>query len=173
MQHTEKVRDIRPNHTLCFLTRGNDVLMLKRVKQPHCGLWNGVGGKIETGESPLASCLREVSEETGFCLTTARFGGLLSWQQEDRTCGSIYLYTAPAPTDQPSASSEGILKWHPKEWVFSSSEVVQNIHIFGPPVLSHTHPKEYYFEYRHQTLTNFKVRPLPQWVNPVINVLQI
>ena len=52
-------------HTLCFLTRADQVLMLHRRKPPNQGLWNGVGGKIEAGETPLEGCLREVLEETG------------------------------------------------------------------------------------------------------------
>ena len=62
---------MRPTHTLCFLTRGDKVLMIKRRKPPHTGLWNGVGGKIESGEGPLAGCIREVDEETGFRLSAA------------------------------------------------------------------------------------------------------
>ena len=40
-------------YTLCFLTRGDDILMLKRNHAPNRGLWNGVGGKIGPGETPV------------------------------------------------------------------------------------------------------------------------
>ena len=52
--------------TVCFLFRNEDILMLLRNKPPNQGLWNGVGGHIELGESPYESCLREVKEEAGF-----------------------------------------------------------------------------------------------------------
>jgi 8-oxo-dGTP pyrophosphatase MutT (NUDIX family) len=52
--------------TVCFLTRGEQVLLLHRSSPPNRGLWNGVGGHIEPGERPLASALREVREETGY-----------------------------------------------------------------------------------------------------------
>ena len=44
--------------------------MLHRRRPPNQGLWNGVGGRIEAGEPPLAACLREVQEETGYRLAT-------------------------------------------------------------------------------------------------------
>jgi len=54
------------SYTLCFLTRGDHILMLHRRRPPNQGLWNRVGGRIEAGESPLTACLREVREETGY-----------------------------------------------------------------------------------------------------------
>jgi 8-oxo-dGTP diphosphatase len=45
-------------YTLCFLTREDRVLMLRRRRAPNQGLWNGVGGKIEAGETPRDRVLR-------------------------------------------------------------------------------------------------------------------
>ena len=56
------------NSTLCYVTRGNDVLMLHRVKKKNDinkDKWIGVGGKFEEGESPDRCLLREVQEESG------------------------------------------------------------------------------------------------------------
>ncbi|USK57773.1 NUDIX domain-containing protein (plasmid) [Cytobacillus solani] len=39
--------------------------MLNREKPPIMGVWNGVGGKIEKGETSDEGALREVFEETG------------------------------------------------------------------------------------------------------------
>ncbi|WP_396128043.1 NUDIX domain-containing protein [Exiguobacterium mexicanum] len=49
-------------YTLCLLKSGQDVLLLNRKKPPAMGLWNGVGGKIELGETVEASVCREVFE---------------------------------------------------------------------------------------------------------------
>lgn len=34
-------------HTLCFIKRNEEILMLNREYDPVKGLWNGVGGKIK------------------------------------------------------------------------------------------------------------------------------
>ncbi len=39
--------------------------MLNREYAPAKGLWNGVGGKIKSGETSLESVIREIKEETG------------------------------------------------------------------------------------------------------------
>ena len=50
------------NTTLCYITQGNQVLMLHRVKKENDlnhDKWIGVGGKCEEGESPEECLLRE------------------------------------------------------------------------------------------------------------------
>ncbi|WIV11516.1 NUDIX domain-containing protein [Proteiniborus sp. MB09-C3] len=41
------------------------ILMCKRRKNPYKGLYNLVGGKIESGEDGLSAAYRELEEETG------------------------------------------------------------------------------------------------------------
>lgn len=53
------------NQTLCFIRKDDEILMLNREKAPLQGLWNGVGGKMEENETPMACILREIEEETG------------------------------------------------------------------------------------------------------------
>ncbi len=33
-------------YTICFIRKGNKILLLNRNKKPNMGMWNGVGGKI-------------------------------------------------------------------------------------------------------------------------------
>lgn len=40
------------------------VLLVLRLRQPYAEFWNGCGGRIEEGESPLEAMVRETSEET-------------------------------------------------------------------------------------------------------------
>jgi len=56
---------------LCFLIYKNQVLLIKRApaKKVYPGKWDGIGGKIEPGETPLHACCREYLEETGLSLS--------------------------------------------------------------------------------------------------------
>ncbi len=155
-------------YTLCFLTRGDEVLMLHRQNPPNRGLWNGVGGHLEPGEAPRDGILREIFEETGYLIKTARFGGLLTWEGYETPPGGLFIYTAEAPTGEPTTCSEGRLAWKPRAWVLSSPEVVSNIHVFGPLVFGGASPQVYHFIYRDGQIQEYSIQPLPDdWALPV------
>ena len=67
------------NTTLCYITRGNQVLMLHRVKKENDlnhDKWIGIGGKCEEGESPEECLLREAWEVLRPCdLCVGHLGG--------------------------------------------------------------------------------------------------
>ena len=68
--------------TLCYVTRGNDVLMLHRVKKKNDinhDKWIGIGGKFENEESPDECLLREALEETGLTRTSWRCRGIVTF----------------------------------------------------------------------------------------------
>ena len=57
----------RPESVLVVLHDGQGrALMLERVSPP--GFWQSVTGSLEEGETPFATALREVAEETGIVL---------------------------------------------------------------------------------------------------------
>jgi 8-oxo-dGTP diphosphatase len=153
-------------YTLIFLTRGSQVLMLHRRNPPNQGLWNGVGGRLEPGETPLSGALREVREETGYDLPTAHFAGILTWEGHTETPGGLYIFTAPLPDADAVPLSplddEGELAWQPRSWVLSAPEVVNNIHCFGPHVFAGAPPQDYHFVYAPgDRILHWDIRPLP------------
>jgi 8-oxo-dGTP diphosphatase len=143
--------------------------MLLRDKPPNAGLWNGVGGRIKDGETPLESCLREVHEETGYRILRAHFGGILVWEGFEVPVGGLYIFTAEAPSgDLAPLEIEGELAWKPREWVVQAPEVVSNIHHFLPPVLAGEPPREYFFSYQNGHILRRAVRPLPEDVRRLL-----
>jgi 8-oxo-dGTP diphosphatase len=151
-------------YTLIFLTRAERILMLHRRRPPNQGLWNGIGGRIEPGESALAGALREVHEETGFQLDDLHFAGILTWDGFETPPGGLYIYTAEALEGDVVENGEGELAWKPRDWVFSDPGVVSNIHVFGPVVFNGSVPQEYYFEYRDGAILRYEFRELPAWL---------
>ncbi|KPA73712.1 hypothetical protein ABB37_09632 [Leptomonas pyrrhocoris] len=110
-------------YALCFLTRGDDVLLLNRLKSPFMGSWNGVGGKRDSQETPLECAHREV-EETEFAPQsyTVRSSGRMQWTEQGRLLGVLHLYlmelhAAPALARYPESTREGILAFRPLRWV--------------------------------------------------------
>lgn len=54
--------------------RGEDVLLIRRARPPHAGMWSIPGGKVKFGERLEETASRELAEETG---VTAEIAGLI------------------------------------------------------------------------------------------------
>ncbi len=54
--------------TLCILVKDTKVLLARKMKKIGAGLWNGYGGGIEPGETPIQAAVRELHEEAGINL---------------------------------------------------------------------------------------------------------
>lgn len=48
------------------------VLLVKRNKKPYKNCWNGIGGKIEDGETPIEAAIRECMEETNIVMNNPK-----------------------------------------------------------------------------------------------------
>ena len=106
------------NSTLCYITRGNDVLMLHRVKKKNDinhDKWIGIGGKFEGEESPDECILREAREETGLTLTSWRCRGVVTFLQEGGEGEYMYLFTADGFTGTLAECDGGDLEWISRE----------------------------------------------------------
>ncbi len=106
--------------TLCYLEHEGRVLMLHRITRKgdvHFGKYNGLGGKLDPGESPLECVLREVHEESGLRPGRVRFSGHIAFPAFDGTNDwSVFLYRAFEPAGELSADpAEGHLEWVPRE----------------------------------------------------------
>lgn len=105
--------------TLCYLEHGDRVLMIHRISRSgdvHFGKYNGLGGKLDPGESPLQCVLREVYEESGLRPRRVRFSGHIAFPAFDgHNDWSVFLYRAFEPEGTLSADPpEGRLEWVPR-----------------------------------------------------------
>jgi ADP-ribose pyrophosphatase YjhB (NUDIX family) len=51
--------------TLLFIRQGDKILLAMKKRGFGAGKWNGVGGKVQEGETYKAACVRECEEEIG------------------------------------------------------------------------------------------------------------
>ena len=109
------------NTSLCYITRGQDVLMLHRVKKQNDinkDKWIGIGGKFEENESPDECLLREVLEETGLTLTDWKCRGIVTFLS-DVGNEYMYLFTADGFTGELKECDEGDLQWVSRDFLYS------------------------------------------------------
>ena len=110
------------NSTLCYVLRGNDVLMLHRVKKKNDinkDKWIGIGGKFEEDESPDECLLREAMEETGLTLTSWQCRGIETFLNTDCDGEYMYLFTADGFEGELKVCDEGDLQWVSREFLDS------------------------------------------------------
>lgn len=147
-------------YNICFITRKRsnevEVLMLFRQKDPNRHKWNGIGGKIEKGETIDESMEREILEETGLKVKGMSFRGIVTWNET----GGMYVYRAEDAVGGLSACDEGELAWKPFQWVMEASDVVSNIKYYLKDILQDEPPQEFAC-YENEHLISVKKKPLP------------
>ena len=68
--------------SLCYIEKDAHYLMMNRNKRKddiHHGKWNGLGGKLTAGESPLEGIKREVLEESGLQIDAPTLKGIMTF----------------------------------------------------------------------------------------------
>ena len=108
------------NTTLCYITRGDQVLMLHRVKKEkdiNKDKWIGIGGKFEGEESPDECLLREAREETGLTLTSWQCRGVVTFLSDEYEGEFMYLFTADGFRGEIKECDEGDLQWISRDFL--------------------------------------------------------
>jgi 8-oxo-dGTP diphosphatase len=103
--------------TLCYVKKDAHTLMVHRIKKAndmHQGKWNGLGGKLEPGESPEECALRELYEETGLRVANPLLKGFITFPAfDDFEDWYVYVFIIRQFTGELIDSVEGTLRWVP------------------------------------------------------------
>jgi len=123
--------------TLCFITHGQDVLLLRGA--PTKRIWpnkyNGVGGHVEADEDILTSALREMKEETGLDVADVRLRGIINVDAGQETGILVFVFTARALGREVTPSREGMLEWIRQAQV-TTVDLVEDLPQLLPRVLA-------------------------------------
>lgn len=91
--------------------------MIHRIKKQndmHAGKWNGLGGKLEPGETPEECARREIWEESGLKVKNLHWKGFLTFPQfSNQEDWYAFVFVAEADQDEVIDSAEGQLRWIP------------------------------------------------------------
>ncbi|MFJ8353421.1 NUDIX hydrolase [Bacillus paramycoides] len=150
-------------YTICFIRKGDNILLLNRNKKPTMGMWNGVGGKIEDNETPYEGVIRETFEETGIQLQSVTYKGNVIFKEKDepRDSDGMYVFLADLPAglhiDTPLSTDEGILEWKSIDWILDGDNrgVVSNLQRYLPRLLKEENNLEHTFIYDNRNIVEY------------------
>lgn len=122
--------------TLCYVREGGRTLMLHRIKKAgdiHAGKWNGLGGKLELGETPEECALREIREESGLLARDPELRGFLTFPgfKDDEDWYAFVFVVRHFEGELLADSPEGELHWIPDQDL-RSLDLWEGDHIFLP-----------------------------------------
>ncbi len=124
--------------TLCFVTHGNDVLLL--LGGPHKRIWagryNGVGGHVEQGEDIYTAAMREVEEETGLQVRDLRLRGIVHADAGDPQVGILFfVFTGISDRRETAPCPDGTLEWWPTD-ALPAEKMAEDLPVLLPKVLA-------------------------------------
>lgn len=144
-------------YTVCFIKKGEQILLLNRHKKPVMGMWNGIGGKIKANETPYEGVIREAYEETGVQLDSVTYKGIVTFKNKDEdeidNTNGMYVFLATLPDkahfQTPLNTDEGILEWKLIDWIldYDNRGVISNLKKYLPSILEEENNLEHTFIY--------------------------
>ena len=101
----------RARANLCFIVKGGSVLLIRKKRGLGAGKINGPGGKLESGETALASAIREVQEEIGVTPMEIEDRGVLHFQFMDGYSLHCAVFVAHDYAGEPVETAEAVPLW--------------------------------------------------------------
>jgi 8-oxo-dGTP diphosphatase len=108
VNHVEKFGKVRPVCPHCgfiyfqdpkvaaavLIEQDSRVLLVRRVNEPHRGLWTLPAGFVNAGEDPAEAAARECLEETGLIVKIKNVLDVIAGREHERGADFIIVYSA-------------------------------------------------------------------------------
>lgn len=103
---------MRITATLCFIIEEDNILLIYKKKGFEAGKYNGIGGRVERGESIEEAAKREVKEEVGVDIDNLEYTGLLEFYSiESEPDWRVYVFKAKIVNGTPIETDEAKPLW--------------------------------------------------------------
>ena len=119
---------------LCFVLRGDEVLLIEKRRGLGEGWYNGPGGKLEPGETPLECAVRETREEVGVTPLDPEKVGELTFVHDGDEHTFVHVFRAVDHEGTPRPSPEARPYWVPVDDV-PYDEMWDDDHLWLPYAL--------------------------------------
>lgn len=99
--------------TLCLLLKDHQVLLAMKKRGFGVGFWNGVGGKVQEGETIEQAAIRETQEEIGVTpLSLTKITSVdFIFPEETGWTQTMHVFTVTDWKGQPTESEEMAPQW--------------------------------------------------------------
>lgn len=123
--------------TLIFLTRGENILLIKGApdKRLWANLYNGIGGHVELGEDILTAARREIQEETKLHIDDLWLCAVVTINTSQNPGIVLFIFRGECSEGEPLSSGEGNLEWVPYQEI-DTLPLVEDL----PSILEHIMP---------------------------------
>lgn len=113
----------------CYLIKDNEVVVTKYKKgNKKEGYYDIPGGKIEEGESPKQTAIREMKEETGIDIQNLKYKGIMTIEYPDR----MFIFDTFITKEyegEPQEFEENTSEWIDIDKLLKKEKILSNIMI--------------------------------------------
>ena len=111
----------------CYLIKDNEVVLTKYKKgNKKEGYYDIPGGKIEEGESPKQTAIREMKEETGIEIQNLKYKGIMTIEYPDRMF-IFDTFISKEYEGEPQEFEENTSEWIDIDELLKKEKILSNI----------------------------------------------
>lgn len=151
--------------TALFLIEGDQVLLAMKKRGFGAGRWNGVGGKLEPGESVEEAVVRECQEEIEVTpISYKKMAEIIFDEQHlgKRELLEVNVFTCDEWQGEPTETEEMAPKWFPKDGL-PFDEMWDDDKYWLPKVLGGETLKCYFVMDQNDTVTSHTINSVKRF----------